>query len=73
MTLTFCSLEATDIVSIIGSGIPSRIYLGGCDTIKSLFLGNKIVPDLAEDRSGLCHMFVDMANLSTKLSSRGYS
>ena len=33
-------------------------------------LGHKIVPDLAADISGLCHVFVEMDNLATKPSSR---
>ena len=33
-------------------------------------LGHTIVPDLAADISGLCSIFVEMANISTKPSSR---
>ena len=33
-------------------------------------LGQKIVPDMAADRSSSCNMFVEMANIATKPSSR---
>ena len=44
--------------------------MGGTSGVVTRVLGNTIVPDLAADRYGSCSMFVDMANLATKPSSR---
>ena len=68
MTLTLRVLEATDVVCIVKSEIPVGQYLGRC----SRALGHTTVPDIAADRSVLCSMFVDMANLATKQSSRDF-
>ena len=46
--------------------------MGDTLVVVTRFLGHKIVPDMAADRSGSCIMFVDMVNIVTKLSSHDY-
>ena len=40
--------------------------MGNISGVVTRVMGHKIVPDLAADRSSLCSMFVEMANLATK-------
>ena len=46
--------------------------MGDTSGVLNRVLGHTIVPDLAAEISGLCGMFVGMANLATKTSSRDY-
>ena len=44
--------------------------MGNTSGVVTYGLGHTIIPDLAADRSGLCSIFVEIANLATKPSSR---
>ena len=58
MILTFFEMGDTDIVCIVGSGIPSGRYLRSGEPDNSHVLGHKIVRNMDVDRSGSCHLFV---------------
>ena len=66
MTLTLRVLEATDVVCIVGSGIPGGQYLGSCDL--STWAYNCIRYSCRQVWF-VKHVFQD-GNLATKPSSR---
>ena len=66
MTMTLCVLKATDVVCIVGGGIPDGLYLDICDPV----LWGIQSYQIWLQRDLVCvAFFFEMANLATKPSS----